>query len=376
VERAPIFVHTWRVETNGCLVPVDADRRRLAAALAQRFGALDELHLSVWPLRGGLVSPSVRRVRARYSKPCGRKGTLSMVVKALEGTERREADVYHYLRTVAGPPFWPETWVARHEEEPSLLCLEAIRPVRRWPWQRLELAARVLTDVAALHVRPLSASVRGLVEWDYERHLEASAAETLHAASRVLRQPPAAHLRSSLAALRRIVAELRDIRQTLLGLLSLPVTLIHGDLHTGNVMIRRRGGREEPVLIDWARARIGSPLEDVASWVLSLGSWLPEARRRHDALLAGYLADRGLGRRITGEVRTAYWYAAVSNALAGALLYHLRVIDDVKGRKPAERMTSLRAAADWLRVVRRADARRGMRPGSAEVPAVVEHHQA
>jgi Ser/Thr protein kinase RdoA (MazF antagonist) len=249
--------------------------------------------------------------------------------------------------------------------------MEAIRPVSRWPWVKLELAGRVLTAVAGLHALPLPDGPRTLVGWDYESDLETSAAETLAVAERVLRQPPADRLKGSLRPLRRLVGELPAIRRELRERSPLPAALLHGDLHPGNVMIRRRAGRDEVVLIDWARARIGSPLEDVASWLQSLGFFLPEARRRHDTLFAGYLADRGFG-GITREFRMSYWYAAASNALAGALRYHLSIVADA-GRRPAARQGSLRSAADWLRILRRADATWRQAAGrSRQVPPIIE----
>ena len=51
-------------------------------------------------------------------------------------------------------------------------------------------------------------------------------------------------------------------------------------------MVRKSGGQHEPVLIDWARARAGSPFEDVSSWLQSLGFWEPAVKRKHDTLLA------------------------------------------------------------------------------------------
>jgi aminoglycoside phosphotransferase (APT) family kinase protein len=119
--------------------------------------------------------------------------------------------------------------------------------------------------------------------------------------------------------------------------------------------MRRRGSGCEPVLFDWGRARVGSPLEDVSSWLQVLGRWEPEAKRRHDTLLAHYLAARGLTASLTRSLRDAYWLAGASNALAGALLYHLAtsVRPDISDQ---ERWLARVAAADWLRVVRRADA--------------------
>jgi hypothetical protein len=121
------------------------------------------------------------------------------------------------------------------------------------------------------------------------------------------------------------------------------------------VILRRHRGRDEPVLLDWGRARIGSPLEDVSSWLQSLGVWEPEARRRHDTLFGWYLAARGLDRRLGRDLRVAYWLAGASNALAGALSYHLSIM--VERRVSPARLTNARTAAlGWLRVLRRADA--------------------
>jgi hypothetical protein len=118
--------------------------------------------------------------------------------------------------------------------------------------------------------------------------------------------------------------------------------------------VRRRAGKDEPVLIDWGRARIGSPLEDVSSWLQSLGYWEPEARRRHDTLFAGYLSARGLERRLSADLRAAYWVAGACNALSGALQHHLWVART--GRDVSARASAARSARDWLRVIRRAAA--------------------
>jgi Ser/Thr protein kinase RdoA (MazF antagonist) len=339
--------------------PIALDPAAVRALLAQRFGLLEALQFSVTPLRGGLDSSSVCRVVARYSRPAGRAAALSVVVKSLDSAGRREASVYRYLEGVPGRPCWPEAWAGPEEHEPRLLCLEAIRPVSRWPWRRPELVTNVMKELAALHVLPLiHGPHRSLLDWAYEPHLQTMAAQTLRTAERLLHDTAATHLKRSMPALRRVVRALRDIRRDLLDRSPLPRTFIHGDVHPGNVIVRRRRRHDEPVLIDWARARIGSPLEDVASWLQSLGFWSDEARRRHDTLLVAYLGFRGHPPLISREIRTAYWYAAASNALAGALLHHLRVATDVASRRPAERATSLRALRDWLRVVRRADAAR------------------
>jgi aminoglycoside phosphotransferase (APT) family kinase protein len=145
--------------------------------------------------------------------------------------------------------------------------------------------------------------------------------------------------------LRRVVAALPHLRSCLL---SAGQTVIHGDMHPGNVILRGPADTDV-VLLDWARARVGSPLEDVASWLHSLGCWEPEARRRHDTLMRTYLQACHTQLAFAPDVRTLYWFASVSNGLAGAIRYHLSVLSG--GRSPATRADSSRALRAWTRVV-------------------------
>ena len=152
------------------------------------------------------------------------------------------------------------------------------------------------------------------------------------------------------------MAALPAIRAALLGAPPLGLAVIHGDVHSGNATVRGERGTERAVLLDWGRARLGSPLEDVSSWLQSLGYWEPEARRRHDTLLRRYLAVRGLPTHLGSDLRSAYWLASSCNALAGALRYHLVVADGWGGAPSRARAEAARAARDHLRVIRRADA--------------------
>lgn len=101
--------------------------------------------------------------------------------------------------------------------------------------------------------------------------------------------------------------------------------MINGDVHPGNVLVRSDRHGMRSVLLDWSRCRIGSPLEDVASWLQSLGCWEPAVRQRHDTLLRAYLAHR-LCPALTPDRRTGYWLAAACNGLAGAIRYHSTVL--------------------------------------------------
>lgn len=162
-------------------------------------------------------------------------------------------------------------------------------------------------------------------------------------------------LARELPPLNRIVLAIPRPRSQLLSERPFGSRPIHGDLHRGNVLMCRRVGRNKAILLDWGRARAASPLEDVGSWLQSVSYWEPESRRQHDTLLAAYLAMLGMDRRLTDSVRAAYWMAAASNVLSGALLYHLCNARDCR-QASSQRAAAIRAAQDALRVVRRADA--------------------
>src|SRR5690606_30503670 len=117
-------------------------------------------------------------------------------------------------------------------------------------------------------------------------------------------------------------------------LLADETTLIHGDVHPGNVCITAEGVVPKVALIDWGRARLGSPLEDIASWLHSLGCWEPVARRRHDTLMRMYLESRREPLPFTGRLRADYWLASASNGLSGAIRQHLSVMANPASRTP------------------------------------------
>jgi Ser/Thr protein kinase RdoA (MazF antagonist) len=346
-----------RIRRRRTLTFASLDQGALSAFIGRHAGGpVRELEMDIRPLRGGLESPAVARVGARFLDERGSVRLLSFVVKRLEGEPAREAEIYETLVSSLARDFSPGLLgIDRTAKDRCLLFLEPIRPVRRWPWRETEVAAQVLEGLARLHA---AASVEGaeppLPSWDYEAGLESSARETLKFIAELPREGEMLPLRRGLPALRRVVFALPELRRHLLDFPPLGRTVIHGDVHPGNALVRLRNARELPVLLDWGRARIGSPLEDVSSWLQSLGYWEPQARRRHDTLLVGYLTARGLPPRLDRDLRDAYWLAGASNALSGALAYHLwRAMQAAAGSN--QRAASLHAAGDCLRVIRRAD---------------------
>lgn len=337
--------------------PASFDHAALSAFVSRHWGSLTELRIRTRTLRGGLESPAVLAVEARFRDRWDRLRCEAFVVKLLSGEPAREACIYERLVTRCAADLAPALLgVERLEAGGCLLVLEKIRPVRRWPWRDPAAARDLIVRLAWLHASaPMDEAAASLPAWDYEGELHTRAAAAVEILEGLPRDADFTPLRRSLPSLRRVAGRLPEMRLQLLALPGLGLAVLHGDVHPGNAMVRRRHARDVPVLLDWGRARIGSPLEDVASWLQSLGFWELEARRRHDTLLGAYLEARGLPPRADRALRDAYWIAAASNVLAGALLIHLWTARDLPAGSPA-RARAAQAARAALRIIRRAEA--------------------
>jgi aminoglycoside phosphotransferase (APT) family kinase protein len=318
---------------------------QVAAFISRRWCLpLETLRVEVERIQGGLES-TVARVRV-----AGADGTtpLRFVIKQLPAGFEREAEVYellwrHFDRPPAVRLLGRETAL-----QGTYLYLEEAQAAAAWPWADIRRAGAVCRALARLHdSRALPADA---FSWNYEAELVRSAQLTLELATQV-RDASRRRLWRRIGDMRRVVAALPAIRDRLM---SAGTTVIHGDMHPGNVILRV-GDDPDVLLIDWARARIGSPIEDVASWLHSLGCWEPEARRRHDTLMRIYLDARQDRRGFVSDLRVDYWFASASNGLSGAIRYHLAVLSDT-ATTDAARYDSARALGAWQRVIRRAAA--------------------
>jgi hypothetical protein len=316
-----------------------------------------ELELEHTQLRGGLEAAGVSQVAARYRDQAGRRRVFTCVIKRVAGAAARELRVYRHVLASHAPSMAPRL-LASHEPaaDSAVLYLELLRRTKAWPWGALATARAVLEHVARLHTAELDPrGLEVLSDWNYESELGRNAALTLERLEAAVRLPEFSALMASVPPVRRLFRSLPEIRRTLLAFDTLRRGPIHGDLHPGNAVVRRRNSRDEPVLIDWGRARIGSPLEDISSWLHSLAEWEPEARRRHDSLFVSYLAARGMEGRLRSDLRAAYWLAGASNAFSGGLLHHLTQMLDQRATS-RRRLRAAYSARHWMRVLRRADA--------------------
>jgi hypothetical protein len=308
-------------------------------------------------LRGGIEAEQVVRVVGVYLDPMQRRRQVRFVVKSLAGPARREAQIYlGQLR-----PHWGALCprLLGSEETPdgqTVLYLEALPRPNGWPWRDTGVVTRVLRSLATFHA---SSELRDvgcvLPEWDYDTVVKNGAMRALESLERCGKDHDLAPLLKFRPALRRMTAVIEPARKWLLSCKPLASSPLHGDVHSGNVLLRKGPEGDVPVLIDWARARMGSPLEDVSSWLQSLSYWEPETARRHDTLVRRYLVARELPSSSTAELRVGYWIAAASNVLAGALAHHLMACL-LQRPGSVERVGSFWRARDCLRIIRRADA--------------------
>lgn len=265
----------------------------------------------------------------------------------------REIEVYRSVLGRLNGAVAPGLLEAAKFGDSAALYLEWIQPWRTWPWAEERLIASVLDRLALLHRAGAGGELeQSLRDWDFEGELQRSAEDTLQLFELVVSDPQYSRLRSLRGPLRRVVSSLPTLRR---ALLSAGSTLIHGDAHPGNVVVRLNGRRREPVFLDWARARAGSPLEDVNCWLQSLGFWESRAHRRHDTLLRRYLSCRGASALPGTEVRDSYAAARASNALAGAMKHHLATMTNADNPEWA-RAQAAAYVWDWGRGIARAAA--------------------
>jgi hypothetical protein len=331
---------------------VRIDWERVRKFARDRFSAPADLELEVAPLQGGLDSCGVFLFKASWNVGSGLAASHSLVVKRVAGDSVREVAVYEVLAGSpadrAVPRLLGVDWLG---PEDAHLYFEYVRPAGRWPWRNHSANTAVLQQLACVHSLSL-AGPSAFRCWDYDRELRRSAEQTIEVFSGATRAGLKLGDRPMLRALERTAATLPLMRRALQTWH--PPVLLHGDAHAGNAIVPHDPRRGAAVLLDWGRSRLGSPLEDVSSWLQSVGYWEPEVRRRHDTLFRRYLVARGLPEHLSPELRELYWLAAASNAMAGAVRYHLMVMQDPT-RRTRERSGSARAVADWLRIVRRAD---------------------
>jgi aminoglycoside phosphotransferase (APT) family kinase protein len=302
----------------------------------ETYGRVD---LRIKPIRSGL-SAVVAQVSARNANG----GRDLFIIKKIPPLPTAEHSAYKTVALRGLEDNAPRLIAAIPTDGGTYLVLEYVMRWCTWPWREIKYAGLVLDTLAAVH----GSSTTGSHDPNYDDELAQLAEESVRVLDSAARQLGDSRLQQGRAFLRRWAADLNRTRAELLA----DHVFIHGDVHPGNVRIRMCGEAKRAVLLDWGRARQGSRFEDVASWLQSLRFWEPQAARRHDLLFGQYLRCSGLAASITHEHRRAYWLAAGSNAVGGALIVHLT--SAISAQTDYAQQLSIAAAIDWLRIVRRA----------------------
>ena len=217
--------------------------------------------VKVMPIGGGLES-AVARADVSDVSTLQSGIPRRFVIKALRGVQRREAAIYRELWLGLNRPPAARVLGSNCEQDTHYLFLEEVGESSAWPWSNPGIAVESCRVLAELH-RSGVPTAGVFSEWNYEAELASSAATTLALAT-VAKNAEGELYWRRLGDLRRVIAVLPELRRKLL---SEDLTLIHGDMHPGNVIVRTQGSVQEVVFIDWARARAGSALEDLASWL-------------------------------------------------------------------------------------------------------------
>jgi len=126
----------------------------------------------------------------------------------------------------------------------------------------------------------------------------------------------------------RVLEGLRELTRA--SSLASPVTLLHGDLHDGQLLC----GQDRDFLVDFDRARRGSPAEDIASYLAHLIlSAAPHPAARFAAFRNAYVRERGWPKPATLRLHSAAALLCLADApfrraltpwraLAGNLIRH------------------------------------------------------
>ena len=98
-----------------------------------------------------------------------------------------------------------------------------------------------------------------------------------------------------------------------------PLTLIHGDLQTANIMVQE--GTGDFYLLDWELSRIGDPREDLGYWVMAGKAQPPDLiEANQDAFYARYRERTGYSEEVVNPVTVAYFTVLGSFAVFNAVI--------------------------------------------------------
>ncbi len=252
-------------------------------------------------LKGGYAAKTVERIDLALTDPAGSQSSASFVLKACLGAEVSSLVA---LRAVPGAEAAPDVVVAwqspgRSSDQQANGFVNPFYPGGPLTFDD-RIPEPVLATLARVHAHCHGSSS---VEWTWtfdrahfrRQHERAMAALDGSANFRTTTPDHAGCL--------RLLERLGRSEALAAWTDALPRSLTHGDMHPGNIVLRRDGS---PVVIDWGNACVAPPMLDLANIVrIDSPEW--------QIYLAAYREARGEVDEAT--CRRAYWWARAATGL-------------------------------------------------------------
>ena len=219
----------------------------------------------------------------------------------------RETSFYRHLapRIATRTPFCYVSM--RDEDDNFLLLLEDVSPassVDQFAGLTLDQAREGLRQLAHLHAATLHDSELHAAEWltGYSRDVAPVVRTILPALFDQFLDRYAVDIDDETRA---VVTELRGKLERFSGYTTPHPAVQHGDFRTDNLLFDAKGGEVPMVVVDWQTVAVGSPLLDVAYFVVTSLS-ADDCEELDESLLAFYLDFlEGLGGRLDRDVARA-----------------------------------------------------------------------
>lgn len=232
----------------------------------------------------------------------------------------------------------PRLYWVDHQVGTSALYLEYVQPVEEWPWQDISFHKLVLGQLARLHAHFWNqndrlASVHWLSENSsayYSRLFKTKTYQTISNLYKGQEHGVLGDLTSDLIASVENIS--RALQRILHFLHHQKRTLLHGDLHGENVLVGkdRHVNDGQVLIIDWDRARLGHPLEDLSRWIENFQWTAPEITPSRETLL--HIYSEALEVALGGEwlpqrdFLSAYYSSAVIYTILSELPWTVRTL--------------------------------------------------
>ena len=237
--------------------------------------------------------------------------------EANSGCYAREMNVYSLLQHMQGG-FQPRIWASAYDPDSGLsaLLMEDLGPPPSRRSFDNDLIRRTLEYLAEIHSRFWGDDSLGSERWarsGYRADIFIEDPAQFAPNWNVLAPSPILHPHNT-DSVNQVAEYLTgNLIQVLDALERRPKTLIHGDLHVANMMLRETGNGHEPVLIDWQEATYSGSSSDVAKFLAT--TLTPQAAAEHfEDLVAVYHSA------LRPDIRTHYSMGTFRHDITLALL--------------------------------------------------------